>query len=91
MTLCFLCELAIRLYLTPPLLGLMEAKGALEAAAGTGTEVGCFQPGALAMCPRYRRVHRAFRRCHIAIAMGNLLSIACTTFHAHYLATKICI
>ncbi|XP_046989718.1 transmembrane protein 205 [Schistocerca americana] len=90
MSLCFLLELVIRLYLTPPLLRLMTAKTAIEKAAGVGLEVGKHNPGPLAHCPHYVKMHQAFRKIHMAVAIGNILTMACTTVHLHYLASKIC-
>ncbi|PSN42417.1 hypothetical protein C0J52_11741 [Blattella germanica] len=89
MALCFLLELLIRLYLAPPLLSLIAAKIAMEKAAGVGLEVGRHDPGPLAKCPHYVKIHKAFRRVHMTIAIGNLMSMACTIVHVLYLANKI--
>jgi hypothetical protein len=89
MALCFLVELLIRLYLAPPLLSLIAAKIAMEKAAGVGLEVGRHDPGPLAKCPHYIKVHKAFRKVHMSIAIGNLMSMACTVLHLLYLANKL--
>ncbi|KAJ9575391.1 hypothetical protein L9F63_025659 [Diploptera punctata] len=91
MIICFLLELLIRLYLAPPLLSLIAAKLAMEKAAGVGMEVGRHDPGPLAKCPHYVKIHKAFRKVHMTIAIGNLMSIACTIVHVLYLANKICV
>ncbi|XP_067009319.1 transmembrane protein 205 [Anabrus simplex] len=90
MVTCFLLELIIRLYLTPPLLRLMSAKNAIETAAGVGLEIGKHDPGVLIQCPHYVKIHQAFRKIHMTVAIGNMLTMACTLIHAHYLASKIC-
>lgn len=87
---CFLLELVIRLYLTPPLLVLMEHKNKLEAQVGVGLEVGKHDPGKLVNCPHYLKIHRAFRKVHMTIAIGNMCTMACTVLHLYYLAAKIC-
>lgn len=89
MALCFFVELLIRLYLAPPLLSLIAAKIAMEKAAGVGLEVGRHDPGPLAKCPHYIKVHKAFRKVHMSIAIGNLMSMACTVLHLLYLANKL--
>lgn len=63
---------------------------AIESEAGIGTEVGSSHPGVLTRCPHYMRLHKAFRRMHIIIAIGNMASMAGTSFHLYYLATKLC-
>ena len=89
MAVCFLLELLIRLYLAPPLLRLIAAKIAMEKAAGVGLEVGRHDPGPLAKCPHYIKIHKAFRKVHMLIAIGNLMSMACTLVHLLYLANKL--
>lgn len=89
MAVCFLLELLIRLYLAPPLLRLIAAKIAMEKAAGIGLEVGRHDPGPLAKCPHYIKIHKAFRKVHMLIAIGNLMSMACTLVHLLYLANKL--
>ena len=90
MVCAFFMELIIRLYLTPPLLRLIDQKTSLERAAGVGAEIGRRDPGPLKHCPYYLRIHRSFRRIHMAIAMGNMITMACTVLHLHYLASKLC-
>lgn len=90
MTLCFLTELVIFLYLTPPLLALMSTKIAIEKEAGIGLEVGKLEPGKLLKCPHYVKIHQAFRKVHMSIAMGNVFTMACTTLHLYYLSCKLC-
>ncbi|XP_015517342.2 transmembrane protein 205 [Neodiprion pinetum] len=87
----FFLELLIRLYLTPPLLRLIIQKNALERAAGVGTEIGRHNPGPLKHCPHYLIIHRAFRRVHVTIAMGNMVTMACTVLHLHYISSKLCV
>ncbi|KAK0083223.1 hypothetical protein PV325_009152 [Microctonus aethiopoides] len=83
-------ELVIRLYLTPPLVGLLSAKVAIEKAAGIGTKVGSHNLGPLENCPHYIKMNRAFRKIHTIIAIGNILTMVCTVIHLNYLAGKIC-
>jgi hypothetical protein len=91
MTLCFLIELLIRLYLTPPLLSLMTLKNRIEAQAGVGMEVGKLVPGNLLNCPHYVTIHKAFRKVHMTIAIGNLITMACTMLHLYHLSQKLCV
>ncbi|XP_058809698.1 transmembrane protein 205-like [Phymastichus coffea] len=87
----FFLELLIRLYLTPPLLRLIDQKTSIERAAGVGAEVGTHEPGPLKHCPHYLSIHQTFRRIHVAIAMGNMLTMACTVLHLHHVAGKLCV
>lgn len=87
---CFLVNLGIRLYLAPVLTKLITVKMAIEREAGIGQEVGSSNPGVLANCPHYMRLYRAFRRTHMTIAIGNIISMAATSLHLYYLATKLC-
>ncbi|KAK8747451.1 hypothetical protein OTU49_016815 [Cherax quadricarinatus] len=87
---CFLVNLGIRLYLAPVLTKLITIKIAIEREAGLGHEVGTNKPGRLAHCPHYMRLYRAFRRTHMIIAIGNMVSMAATSLHLYYLATKLC-
>ncbi|RZB41087.1 DUF4149 domain containing protein [Asbolus verrucosus] len=91
MTLCFLIELLIRLYLTPPLLRLMTIKNKIESQAGVGMEVGKLVPGNLLNCPHYVQIHKAFRKVHMTIAIGNIITMACTVSHLYYLSQKLCV
>lgn len=91
LSLCFLAELLIRLYLAPPLIVLIDQKNTIEKDAGVGMEVGKHNPGKLVNCPHYLRIHRAFRKTHMCVAIGNIFTLACTVIHLHYLAHKICV
>ncbi|XP_015432435.1 PREDICTED: transmembrane protein 205 [Dufourea novaeangliae] len=91
MSCAFFLELIIRLYLTPPLLQLIVRKNTLERAAGVGNEIGRHNPGPLKYCPHYLNIHKAFRRVHVYIAMGNMVTMGCTVLHLHYLASKLCV
>lgn len=90
MLICFLIELTIRLYLTPPLLSLLSEKNVMEKEAGVGMEVGKFALGKLKQCPHYLRIHKTFRKVHSTIAMLNIITMACTMLHLYYLSHKIC-
>lgn len=87
----FFLELLIRLYLTPPLLQLIVKKNNLERAAGVGNEIGSHNAGPLKNCPYYLKIHQAFRRVHVTVAMGNMLTMACTVLHLYYIASKLCV
>lgn len=87
----FFLELLIRLYLTPPLLQLIVQKNNLERAAGVGNEIGGHSAGPLKNCPHYLKIHQEFRRVHVSVAMGNMLTMACTVLHLHYIASKLCV
>ncbi|XP_018571263.1 transmembrane protein 205 [Anoplophora glabripennis] len=90
MTICFLVELVIRLYLTPPLLALMVEKNTIEKRAGVGMEIGKLNPGKLLNCPHYLQVHKQFRKVHMSIAILNIVTMACTMLHLYYLSHKLC-
>ncbi|VEN57739.1 unnamed protein product, partial [Callosobruchus maculatus] len=90
MSICFLLELVVRLYLTPPLLELMTEKIAIEKSAGVGTEVGKLNLGKLKDCPHYLRIHKSFRKIHMSIAILNIIAMACTSSHLYYLSHKLC-
>ncbi|XP_022188391.2 transmembrane protein 205 [Nilaparvata lugens] len=83
---CFVIELAIRLYAVPPLLELITAKTEIELTAGVGQEVGYHDLGPLKHCPHYLAVHSSFRRVHLYVAIGNILSLVCTALHLQYIA-----
>ncbi|KAL1493356.1 hypothetical protein ABEB36_011425 [Hypothenemus hampei] len=89
MFLCFLIELVIFLYLTPPLLVLISIKIQIEKEAGVGLEVGKLEPGNLLKCPHYVKIHKAFRKIHMQVAIGNVVTMACTSLHLYYLACKL--
>ncbi|KAJ8923483.1 hypothetical protein NQ315_010061 [Exocentrus adspersus] len=90
MSVCFLAELTVRLYLTPPLLVLMVEKNDIERRAGVGMEVGKLNPGKLLNCPHYLRLHRQFRKVHMTIAILNIVAMACTVIHLYHLSHKLC-
>lgn len=81
-----LVEAFIRLYLVPPLLGLMSAKIGIESAAGIGKRVGRNEIGSLVDCPHYMEISRSFRKVHTLMALGNVFSIVCTAIHLLYMA-----
>ncbi|XP_015114254.1 transmembrane protein 205 [Diachasma alloeum] len=91
MTTAFFIELLVRLYLTPPLISLMSQKTLIERAAGVGNEVGKHNPGSLKHCPHYLKLHGAFRKAHMFIAMGNIMTMVCTVLHLHYISSKLCV
>ncbi|VVC31482.1 Domain of unknown function DUF4149 [Cinara cedri] len=86
LSLCFLLELMIRLYVVPPLLRLITVKTAIEKSAGVGTEVGHYELGRLVDCPHYMAIHRSFRQVHLCVAIGNVITMMCTAFHLAYIA-----
>ncbi|CAG9855215.1 unnamed protein product [Phyllotreta striolata] len=87
---CFMLELTVRLYFTPPLLYLIGVKQKIEKEAGVGLEVGKYNLGSLKDCPYYLQIHKSFRRIHMTVAIMNLLSMACTSLHLYYLSHKLC-
>ncbi|CAG5101828.1 Similar to tmem205: Transmembrane protein 205 (Xenopus laevis) [Cotesia congregata] len=91
MSLALMLELLIRLYLTPPLLRLIDEKKGIEQAAGVGKETGCQKIGALKDCPHYMEIHRSFRKTHGCIAMGNVITMGCTIMHLFYISNKLCV
>lgn len=91
MSTCFLTELVIRLYFTPPLLRLIAEKNTMERRVGVGKEIGTFEGEKLSSSGEYLHVHKAFRRIHMKTAMGNILTMVCTAIHLLYLSDKICI
>nr|XP_023018709.1 transmembrane protein 205 [Leptinotarsa decemlineata] len=87
---CFMAELVIRLYLTPPLLRLIVKKTKIEKKAGVGMEIGKLNFAGLKDCPYYMSIHKTFRKIHMTIAMMNLTAMACTTLQLYYLSHKLC-
>ncbi|XP_026820270.1 transmembrane protein 205-like [Rhopalosiphum maidis] len=87
MSLCFLMELGIRLYVVPPMLRLISAKTAIEKSAGIGNEVGRQDLGPLVNCPHYMAIHRTFRKVHMVMAVCNIITMMCNVFHLVYIAT----
>lgn len=86
---CFLSELAVRLYLTGPLVSLISAKEEIEYRAGLGNEVGRQEMGELAACPHYRQLHQRFRKVHCTIAVANMACLASSAFHLHFMAQQL--
>ncbi|KAL1465385.1 hypothetical protein WDU94_004963 [Cyamophila willieti] len=89
LSLCFLLELLIRLYIVPPVIHLITVKTELETAAGVGQEIGRYKLGQLIHCPHYMKLHHAFRKLHFITAMGNILTISCSAFHLHFIAINM--
>lgn len=89
MTICFIVELVIRLFLTTPLTKLIHVKHTIEKQAGVGLEVGKLNAGPLLQCTRYLTVHNAFRKLHMRLVIGNIITICCSFLHLHYLAHKL--
>ncbi|KAL7744197.1 hypothetical protein ACLKA6_009169 [Drosophila palustris] len=82
-------EVVVRLYLAPPMLRLMHEKYRIEGAIGSGQEVGSLVQGDLVECPHYQRIHKAFRRIHMTIAIGNMIVLLATCLQLYFLALKI--
>lgn len=82
-------ELTVRLYLAPPLLVLMLEKYKIEDTIGSGKEIGSLVQGDLVQCPHYQRIHKAFRRIHMTVAIGNVITMLASCFHLYYLASQI--
>ncbi|XP_030564575.1 uncharacterized protein LOC115765249 isoform X1 [Drosophila novamexicana] len=82
-------EVVVRLYLAPPMLRLMHEKYRIEGAIGSGQEVGSLVQGDLVECPHYQRIHKAFRRIHMTIAIGNMIVLMATCLQLYFLALKI--
>uniref|UniRef100_A0A1A9W788 TMEM205-like domain-containing protein n=1 Tax=Glossina brevipalpis TaxID=37001 RepID=A0A1A9W788_9MUSC len=82
-------EVIVRLYLAPTLLLLMHEKYKIEGTIGSGKEIGSLVQGDLINCPHYQRIHKSFRRLHMAVAIGNILTLVASCLHLHYLAAQI--
>lgn len=67
----------------------MRAKHAYESRIGSGQEVGHLAQGELVNSISYQQVHKSFRRIHMIIAIGNIMSLLCTFVHLSFLASKI--
>lgn len=67
----------------------MRAKHVYESNVGSGQEIGHLDQGELVNSVEYQKVHKSFRRIHMTIAIGNLLSLVCTFVHLEFLASKI--
>lgn len=84
-----LIEAVVYLYLVQPLLNLMYQKYQFEMMVGSGQEVGYESQKQLKQSLEYQRVHKSFRRIHMTIAIGNVITVACTFSHLYYLVQKI--
>lgn len=82
-------EVVVRLYLAPPLLRLMHEKYKIEGTIGSGNEVGSLVQGDLIQCPHYQRIHKSFRRTHMTVAIGNLITMAASFLHLYFIAGQI--
>ncbi|KAL5237971.1 hypothetical protein ACI65C_005381 [Semiaphis heraclei] len=85
LSMCFLLELTIWLYVVPPVLSLIATKTAIEKSVGLGKEVGRCDLGQLTECPHYMAMHRIFRKTHMFMAIGNIITIMCSIFHLAYI------
>ncbi|XP_076361869.1 transmembrane protein 205 [Tachypleus tridentatus] len=90
LSLCFLIQVVARLYILPVMVGLLEARHAIEKEAGIGMEVGRHDPGRLRYCPHYTKLHIQFRKFHILCAIVNMIAIICNVVHMCHLASKLC-
>lgn len=91
LSVCLTIEMIIFLYLTGPLLKLMRIKYQYEQKLGNGDEIGYQKTLPSFDCPKYKEAHKNFRKIHFKCAMGNLITICCTSMHLYYLASKIII
>ncbi|KAI8127951.1 Transmembrane protein 205 [Lucilia cuprina] len=82
-------ELLVRLYLAPPLLRLMHEKYKIEGTIGSGKEIGSLVQGDLVKCPHYQRIHKAFRRIHMTVAIGNMITMAASCLQLYYIAGQL--
>lgn len=92
LALCAALELIVWLYLAPPMLRLMHQKYHFEASETVGQEVGHFSGAENAQLQRslhYKSVHKRFRQIHMATAMANMVALACTFVHLHFLASRV--
>lgn len=84
-----LVEAGIYLHLVEPLLDLMCLKHKYEMMVGSGQEVGFENLKALKESAVYKQVHKGFRRTHSIIALGNLVTVACSFSHLVFMIQKI--
>ena len=70
---------------------LMQAKYEFEEKVHNGQEIGYQQVTEGLNCPRYQQIHKKFRKSHMTVAIGNIISICCSFAHLYYLASKITI
>lgn len=92
LALCAALELIVWLYLAPPMLRLMHQKYHFEASETVGQEVGHFSGAENAQLQRslhYKSVHKRFRQIHMTTAMANMVALACTFVHLHFLASRV--
>ncbi|XP_065364995.1 uncharacterized protein LOC135958059 [Calliphora vicina] len=82
-------ELLVRLYLAPPLLRLMHEKYKIEGTIGSGKEIGSLVQGDLIKCPHYQRIHKAFRRIHMTVAIGNMITMAASCLQLYNIAGQL--
>lgn len=82
-------ELTVRLYLVPPLLRLMHEKYKIEGVIGSGKEIGSLVQGDLVNCPHYQRIHKNFRRIHMTVAMGNIITMAASCLQLYNIAGQL--
>lgn len=90
LAICFVIELATRLYIVPPLLETLSVRMLIEQEAGVGGEIGRHEPGLLKDCPNYMKIHRKFRKWHLACGVANVAAVGCNGIHLYHLATKLC-
>lgn len=92
LALCAALELIVWLYLAPPMLRLMHQKYHFEASETVGQEVGHFAGAENAQLQRslhFKSVHKRFRQIHMTTAMANMVALACTFVHLHFLASRV--
>lgn len=64
-------------------------KNDLEEEAGVGKEIGVHNPGTLINNKKYLKIHKNFRKVHMTIAIGNIITLACSVLHLHYITGKL--
>lgn len=67
----------------------MDKTRAFEEAAGVGMEIGKHNAGSLSNNEQYLKVYKSFRKVHMTIAIGNVITMACSVLHLHYLSNKL--
>lgn len=88
---CLIIESIIYFYLTPTLLTLMRAKYQFEQKLGNGQEIGYQESVDGLSCPKYKQIHKSFRKVHMTCAIGNVIAICCSFAHLYFLTSKIII
>lgn len=72
------------------MLKLLGKKYSIESSEGVGKEVGKLEYDQLLQKSIYfKQIHTRFRFYHTIIAMFNMIAVACSFLHLHYLASKI--